>query len=160
MNRNARRVSAVEIPSSSPPRRRRPSTTDAGPSGFRKRRRLTNQTVSSSGSQAENEHENEAVESIDLTDVDGNSAIAKVLAKQREDAIASQHLNDGGGVRSKLAAYKCPICMDSPVDATTTVCAKNSERITPGKHREVHAQSVANLWPEPMPQDQKEISYR
>jgi hypothetical protein len=113
------RISTISIPSS-PPRRRRSSNAQAGPSGPRKRRRLTNQTVSSSGSQPENP--DETIESIDLTEVDGNSAIAKVLAKQREDAVASQHLTDSGNARTKLTAYKCPVCMDTPIDATTTVC--------------------------------------
>ncbi|KAL2800497.1 hypothetical protein BJX66DRAFT_290984 [Aspergillus keveii] len=116
---SSRRISAISIPSS-PPRRRRSSNAQAGPSGPRKRRRLTNQTISSSGSQPENP--DETIESIDLTEVDGNSAIAKVLAKQREDAVASQHLTDSGNARTKLTAYKCPVCMDTPTDATTTVC--------------------------------------
>ncbi|KAL2830030.1 hypothetical protein BDW59DRAFT_29569 [Aspergillus cavernicola] len=116
---SSRRISAVEIPSSSSPRsRRRSSTANAGPSGARKRRRLTNQTTSSPASQIENE----PIESIDLTDVEGNSAIGKVLAKQREDAIASQQSGDGGSARSRLTAYKCPVCIEIPVDATTTVC--------------------------------------
>ncbi|KAL4930848.1 uncharacterized protein BDV17DRAFT_27030 [Aspergillus undulatus] len=108
---SSRRTSAMEI-SSSPPQRRRPSTTQAGPSGPRKRRRLTSTS----------QLETEPIESIDLTEVDGNSAIAKVLAKQREDAIAAQHLNEGENARSRLTAYKCPVCMEPPVDATTTVC--------------------------------------
>lgn len=114
-----RRISTVEIPSSSPPRSRRPST-QAGPSGSRKRRRLTNQSVSSTASQPENE----PIESIDLTDVDGNSAIAKVLARQREDAVAAQHTDDSANSRSRFTGYKCPVCIDTPVDATTTVCGR------------------------------------
>ncbi|KAL4751974.1 hypothetical protein BDW72DRAFT_172523 [Aspergillus terricola var. indicus] len=114
----SRRISAVEIPSSSPPRRRRSSTTQAGPSRFHKRRRLTNQTISSSSSQPDNE----PVESIDLTEVDGNSSLAKVLAKQREDAVAAQQSSDGGNARSRLTAYTCPVCMDTPKDATATIC--------------------------------------
>ncbi|KAL2860704.1 uncharacterized protein BJX67DRAFT_386391 [Aspergillus lucknowensis] len=116
----SRRMSAVEIPSSSLPPRRRTSNVHAGPSGTRKRRRLTNQTVSSSASHPE--HDDEPIEAIDLTDVDGHSAIAKVLAKQREDAVAAQQQSDSGGARSRLTAYKCPICIETPVDATTTVC--------------------------------------
>ncbi|KAL4867573.1 hypothetical protein BDV12DRAFT_171209 [Aspergillus spectabilis] len=118
---SSRPMSAIEIPSSSPPRPRRPSTTQAGPSGARKRRRLTNQSISSSASH----HEPEPIESIDLTDVDGNSVLAKVLAKQREDAIAAQESrqsNESGSVRSRLTAYTCPVCMEPPKDATATVC--------------------------------------
>ncbi|KAL2821531.1 hypothetical protein BJX63DRAFT_218784 [Aspergillus granulosus] len=117
---SSRRLSAVEIISSSPPRHRRPSNAEAGPPSTRKRRRLTNQTVSSSASQPENA--DELIESIDLTDVDGNSAIATVLAKQREDAVAAQQSSGSGSARTKLIAYKCPVCMDTLTDATTTVC--------------------------------------
>ncbi|KAL3473132.1 hypothetical protein BJX99DRAFT_261677 [Aspergillus californicus] len=108
----SRRTSAIEISSSSPPRPLRSSTTQAGPSGTRKRRRLTNQTDSP----------DEPIEAIDLTDVEGKSVIDKVLAKQREDAIAAQKSGDGNSAPSTLAAYKCPICMCAVVDATTTVC--------------------------------------
>ncbi|KAL4821234.1 hypothetical protein BDW67DRAFT_179937 [Aspergillus spinulosporus] len=114
----SRRISAVEIPSSSPPRRRRSSTTQAGPSRFPKRRRLTNQTISSSSSQPDHE----PIESIDLTEVDGNSSLAKVLAKQREDAVAAQQPSGGGNARSRLTAYTCPVCMETPKDATATIC--------------------------------------
>ncbi|KAL3460381.1 hypothetical protein BJX64DRAFT_263407 [Aspergillus heterothallicus] len=112
------RPSAVEL-SSSPSRLRRPSNSQAGPSGARKRRRLTNQTVSSSASLPEN---TETIEAIDLTDADGHSAIAKVLAKQREDAVAAQLPGGSGNARTKLIGYKCPVCMDTLTDATTTVC--------------------------------------
>ncbi|KAL4802062.1 hypothetical protein BDV18DRAFT_164241 [Aspergillus unguis] len=118
---SSRRMSAVEIPSSSPPRPRRPST-QAGPS--RKRRRLSHHTVSSTDSQpTASQADNEPIESIDLTDVDGTSAIAKVLAKQREEAVDAQPLlGDSGDARSRLTAYKCPICLESPTNATTTIC--------------------------------------
>ncbi|KAL4887393.1 hypothetical protein BJY04DRAFT_212430 [Aspergillus karnatakaensis] len=115
---SSRRMSAIEI-ASSPPRTRRAST-QAGPSGTRKRRRLTNQTISSTSSQSQ-----EQIESIDLTEVDGNSALAKVLAKQREDAIAAQEAeksSENGSARSRLTAYTCPICMDTPTDATASIC--------------------------------------
>ncbi|KAL4795962.1 hypothetical protein BDV19DRAFT_361832 [Aspergillus venezuelensis] len=120
---SSRRISTVEITSESPPQRRRASTASSGPSRSRKRRRITNQSSSSvvSGSSASQAH-NEPIESIDLTEVDGNTAIAKVLAKQREDAVAAQHLNEGENARSRLTAFKCPVCMESPVDATTTIC--------------------------------------
>ncbi|KAL4904804.1 hypothetical protein BDW74DRAFT_153539 [Aspergillus multicolor] len=116
---SSRRVSAIEIPSSSPPRRRQSSTTtQAGPSGTRKRRRLTNQTISSSSPQPDNE----PIESIDLTEVDGNSTLARVLAKQREEAIAAQQSSSGGNARSRLTAYTCPVCMETPKNATATIC--------------------------------------
>ncbi|KAL4941062.1 hypothetical protein BDV06DRAFT_195255 [Aspergillus oleicola] len=120
---SSRRISTVEIASASPPQRRRSSNTSSGPSGTRKRRRLTNESGSSVISDSSSSQpQNEPIEPIDLTEVDGNSAIAKVLAKQREDAVAAQHLHEGENARSRLTAYKCPVCMENPVDATTTVC--------------------------------------
>lgn len=70
------------------------------------------------------EQEEEAIESVDLTEVEGQSALDKALSKQREDAVKAQQENvdtEGGG-RSTITSYKCPVCMDTPVDATTTIC--------------------------------------
>ncbi|KAJ5690145.1 hypothetical protein N7462_004537 [Penicillium macrosclerotiorum] len=63
----------------------------------------------------------EPVESIDLTEVSDSSALAKALAKQREDAIKAQPTDQEKG-RSMLANYQCPVCMDTPEDATSTSC--------------------------------------
>ena len=63
------------------------------------------------------------IESVDLTQVDDNSALASALAKQRSDAVKAQQTSDSSMIaRSPLTAYKCPICMDTPKDATTTIC--------------------------------------
>ncbi|PYH82602.1 hypothetical protein BO82DRAFT_59652 [Aspergillus uvarum CBS 121591] len=59
--------------------------------------------------------------SIDLTETDEVSEISKTQAKQRADAILAQQSLENGA-ESIFAAYKCPVCMDTPVDATSTVC--------------------------------------
>jgi hypothetical protein len=64
----------------------------------------------------------EPVEQIDLTEVEGSAALAKALAKQREDAVRAQESLHQGTGRTVLTSYKCPVCMDTPVDATSTVC--------------------------------------
>lgn len=69
------------------------------------------------GSQAEDD-----VEAVDLTEVNDDYALAKVLAKQREDAIKAQAATENREGRTTLTATKCAICMDTPTDATTTVC--------------------------------------
>ncbi|KAF3385599.1 hypothetical protein F1880_002543 [Penicillium rolfsii] len=62
------------------------------------------------------------IESIDLTEVEGSSALAKALAKQREDAVKAQSTEEGDKARSMLKAYQCPVCMDTLEDATSTSC--------------------------------------
>ena len=65
----------------------------------------------------------EKIESVDLTEVNDDNALAETLAKQRADAIAAQRPNtstDAG--RTTFTAYKCPICMDNIKDATSTIC--------------------------------------
>lgn len=64
------------------------------------------------------------IESVDLTEVEDDNALSKALAKQREDAIRAQGPARDGEGRSVLTAYKCPVCMDTPVDATSTICGK------------------------------------
>lgn len=59
--------------------------------------------------------------SIDLTETEEMSEISKTQAKQRADAILAQQSLENNA-ESIFAAYKCPVCMDTPVDATSTVC--------------------------------------
>ncbi|EEA26246.1 hypothetical protein TMatcc_005495 [Talaromyces marneffei ATCC 18224] len=66
--------------------------------------------------------EEDHIESVDLTEVNDDSALAKTLAKQREDAIKAQAATENKDGRTTLLAFKCAICMDTPTDATTTVC--------------------------------------
>ncbi|EER25096.1 SUMO-targeted ubiquitin ligase complex subunit slx8 [Coccidioides posadasii str. Silveira] len=62
------------------------------------------------------------VESIDLTSVNDSTTLAHALSKQREDAVKAQHSAKDETGRSALTSYKCPVCMDTPEDATITIC--------------------------------------
>ena len=65
------------------------------------------------------------VEAVDLTEVDDASDLSRALSKQRQDTIQAQMKRDRGresSGRTPLSSYKCPICMDTPEDATVTSC--------------------------------------
>jgi hypothetical protein len=65
------------------------------------------------------------VEAVDLTEVNNATDLSKALSKQRQDAIQAQMKQNQGSEpagRTPLTSYKCPICMDTPEDATTTTC--------------------------------------
>lgn len=64
------------------------------------------------------------MEHIDLTTVDDDQALDQVLAKEQQDAIASQKNSQTptNPMATNFSSYKCAICMDSPTDATTTKC--------------------------------------
>jgi ATP-dependent exoDNAse (exonuclease V) beta subunit len=65
------------------------------------------------------------VEAVDLTEVNDATDLSKALSKQRQDAIQAQMKQNQGSEpagRTPLTSYKCPICMDTPEDATTTTC--------------------------------------
>ena len=65
------------------------------------------------------------IEAVDLTEVNDASDIAKALAKQRQDAIQAQTAATQGSDsvgRTAFSSYKCPVCMDTPEDATATIC--------------------------------------
>ena len=102
----------------------------AGPSSSRhnheprgiKRRRLSDGNPSARPSSSIPRLNDENIESLDLTEVDDAPTLSKVLAKQREDAIKAQSNPTDRMGRSVLTSYKCPVCMDMPVDATTTIC--------------------------------------
>ena len=66
--------------------------------------------------------EDDYIESVDLTEVNDDYALAQTLAKQQEDAIKAQAATENKDGRTTLLAFKCAICMDTPTDATTTVC--------------------------------------
>lgn len=109
--------------------RRRPSTTNPSqsPSGTDsrapKRPRLNStNTPSGSWTSTSNVQTQSEEEPFDLTESGGSSALAKALSKQREDAIKAQQDAEHNKGRSLLVTYKCPVCMDALVDATTTVC--------------------------------------
>jgi len=62
------------------------------------------------------------VEAVDLTQVEDSTSLAAALSKQRQDAVASQNTMSSESGRTTLSAYKCPICMETPVNATSTIC--------------------------------------
>ncbi|KAJ5200295.1 hypothetical protein N7491_008904 [Penicillium cf. griseofulvum] len=62
------------------------------------------------------------IETIDMTDDSSVAALARTVAKQREDAIKAQASAESNPNLSTILAYKCPICMETPVDATSTSC--------------------------------------
>ncbi|CAL5870748.1 uncharacterized protein PFLUO_LOCUS4988 [Penicillium psychrofluorescens] len=90
-----------------------------------KRRRLSSDSgsrASAPSALAQPEDDEDFVEAIDLTGVDGSVSLAKALAKQREDAVKAQQSFEHEKGRSVLASYNCPVCMDTPEDATSTAC--------------------------------------
>ncbi|QKX59231.1 uncharacterized protein TRUGW13939_06363 [Talaromyces rugulosus] len=103
-------------------------TSPENPSRGVKRRRLSDDTIGLySPSPARHTSSSsalgvEGVESVDLTEINDDSALSQVLAKQREDAVKAQAAADPQEGRTSLTATKCAICMDTPTDATTTIC--------------------------------------
>ncbi|RAK99475.1 uncharacterized protein BO80DRAFT_358942 [Aspergillus ibericus CBS 121593] len=107
----AHHISIVSSPSE--PRRasRGSIETPETPGHERKRRRTSN-----------SERNANEIESVDLTAGEDTNPVSKTQAKQRADVILAQQSLDNGEGRSVLTAYKCPVCMDTPVDATSTAC--------------------------------------
>jgi hypothetical protein len=62
-----------------------------------------------------------SVDEVDLTAVDDPASLSAALSKQREEAILAQNPGTEEG-RTPFTAYKCPVCMDTPTDATSTAC--------------------------------------
>lgn len=83
-----------------------------------KRRRIETESYSSDEDFSEDERQ---IDSVDLTSPE-SPALATALAKQRQDAIEAQQSQDEDKSLGLLKAYKCPICMDTPKDATSTIC--------------------------------------
>ncbi|THC96794.1 hypothetical protein EYZ11_003719 [Aspergillus tanneri] len=135
----------------------------ASTSHGRKRRRLSHSDFGAVSVPSEldpgDDGENELYASIDLTTVDESSSLSRTLAKQREDAIRAQHTVDDERGRSVLTAYKCPVCMDTPVDATSTACVKSNAQIAPGKPLEAPVLFVESPLHEVMFRAREETSY-
>ncbi|KAF3483432.1 uncharacterized protein GIQ15_02756 [Arthroderma uncinatum] len=92
-----------------------------------KRRRLDNSNATASSSSRAQQRATNGIpgeiESVDLTGVNDSCSLAKFLAKQREDAVLAQKkVTNDKEARSALTGYKCPVCMDVPENATTTIC--------------------------------------
>ena len=62
-----------------------------------------------------------SVDEVDLTAVDDPASLSAALSKQREEAILAQNPGTEEG-RTPFTAYKCPVCMDTPTNATSTSC--------------------------------------
>lgn len=93
------------------------------PRGVKRRRQLSDDTIGLySPSPGRTSAGAEGVDSVDLTGINDDSALAQVLAKQREDAVKAQAASEPQEGRTSLTATKCAICMDTPTDATTTIC--------------------------------------
>ena len=93
----------------------------------RKRRRVVHEIEDTDGEEEEAGRSavRQQVEAVDLTEVNNATDLSKALSKQRQDAIQAQMKQNQGSEpvgRTPLTSYKCPICMDTPEDATTTVC--------------------------------------
>lgn len=131
----SRRLSVVDLTSGHPSSEDSPSnsfsldqqrtrethlpTATPGPRGIKRRRQ--DDGFWSSGFPGVDGQADTAIESIDLTEPD--NSLAKTLAKQREDAIKAQQPTEKS--RSILGSYNCPVCMDTPEDATSTTCGKS-----------------------------------
>lgn len=103
------------------------------PRGVKRRRLDTDDDSRASAPSALSQpEEDDFIESIDLTEVDGSAALAKALAKQREDAVKAQQSTEHEKGRSILASYKCPVCMDTPEIATSTACGTSCAEISNG----------------------------
>ncbi|KAJ5498877.1 hypothetical protein LT330_003952 [Penicillium expansum] len=87
-----------------------------------KRRRNWSDEHSDSVTSSSTLSEDEPIETIDMTDDSSAAALARTVAKQREDAIKAQASEERDSNLSAILAYKCPICMETPVDATSTSC--------------------------------------
>ena len=94
------------------------TTTTPTPRGIK--RRHQDDGFWSSEPSSGDEQDREPIESIDLTEPE--NPLSKTLAKQREDAIKAQQSAEEEKGHSILTSYKCPVCMDTPEDATSTAC--------------------------------------
>ena len=92
----------------------------------RKRRRLS-ATSPATGPPEPDTDNAQLIEAVDLTEVNDDSELSRAISKQQQDAVQSQmkHAQDDDlPGRTPLTSYKCPICMDTPEDATSTICGE------------------------------------
>lgn len=110
---NTRNLPSLDMP---PERKRRRLNDDsvAGPSA--PSARLTHSGNPAIGSQMRPPDD---IEAVDMSA--SSPKLLKSRAKQQEDAVKAQQ-PEMEPSRSTLTAYKCPVCMDTPEDATTTTC--------------------------------------
>jgi hypothetical protein len=99
---------------------RQPISLESPPTSARgvKRRRIATESYSSDEGSSQ---DGTQFDSVDLTSPE-IPALATALAKQRQDAIQAQQSHDEDKSMGLLKAYRCPICMDTPENATSTIC--------------------------------------
>jgi hypothetical protein len=91
----------------------------------RKRRRLSERSTAAERPQPVISYVE--VQAVDLTEVNDESDLSKAISKQQQDAVHAQMKKGQGDDlpgRTPLSSYKCPICMDTPEDATSTICGR------------------------------------
>jgi hypothetical protein len=94
----------------------------------RKRRRLSGRSSAAQPLRPEHDTANAPdIKSVDLTEINNESDLAKAISKQQQDAVQSQMKDsqDSDSGRTPLTSYKCPICMDTPEAATSTICGQS-----------------------------------
>jgi hypothetical protein len=104
-----------QTPSSSPassPTTMSPPSTQSSSRTSRRSRQTTSQPAT---------RRDPSIDEVDLTEVHDEKGLSNTLARQREDAILAQNPGDASG-RTLFTAYKCPVCLETPTDATATVC--------------------------------------
>lgn len=84
----------------------------------RKRRRTGN---SSKGGEGLKKEFNDQIEGFDLTNVDDDTGLAKVLQNQQQTAIKEQR-EQQGDKPTKIAGLQCIICLETMKDVTATHC--------------------------------------
>lgn len=94
------------------------SEADSNPA---KRRKTGTQTSQSS---QRSSHRSKEVEGIDLTGVDDDRGLSKVLEQQRIATVKAQQEQASKPVR--LSTLQCIICMDNMKNVTATSCGKSS----------------------------------
>jgi Zinc finger, C3HC4 type (RING finger) len=121
-----------------------PLQTDGRP---RKRRRLSETARRPEQTEPDN-CEVQEIEAVDLTEINDNSDLSRAISKQQQDAVQAQmketQREDLPG-RTPLSSYKCPICMDTPEDATSTICGKPNLSLNPPLS--IHLQKLQTLTP-------------
>lgn len=115
-------TTSIRSNSDSPDYQSTPRPTEPTTSRGAKRRRDRDETGSPGPSSRPRREE--PIQAIDLTEVDSSSEFAKTLSSLREDAVKAQQPTEIEETRPRtiLGAYKCPVCMDTPEDATSTAC--------------------------------------
>ena len=115
-----------------PRKRRRMVPSDTTHSQQQQESQASSTSVNETSFTSNSVHGSANLDAIDLTEVNSHQDLTQAISRPQEDAVREQRkTNKQGGVdqayhrpRTAFSEYKCPICMDSPEDATSTVCGK------------------------------------